>query len=145
MLLIVPWIIWWKTVDRNRLMEILTFGLLLSTIVVLLDTTGIHNQWWIYNSKLVQIIPHLIPMDYSVLPVGYMLTYQFFGSWRRYILAAIVLSAIGAFIIEPFFVYLDIYEQLKWRHFYSFVIYILIAIVIKFTIEQINHLNHGDS
>ncbi|WP_443142223.1 CBO0543 family protein [Pseudalkalibacillus sp. R45] len=123
-------------------MEILIFGLLLSTIVILLDTTGVNNEWWRYNSKLFRIVPHFIPMDYSVLPVGYMITYQFFGSWKRYIIASIVLSSIGAFIIEPLFIYLDVYEQLKWSHFYSFVIYILIAIVLKFTIERINHLNH---
>ncbi len=144
-LLIVPWIIWWKTVDRTRTLEVLIFGLLLATIVVLLDTTGVHNHWWIYHTKMVRIVPHFIPMDYSVLPVGYMLTYQFFGSWKRYIIASIVLASIGAFIIEPFFVYLDIYKQLKWSHYYSFVVYILIAIVLKFTIVRINHLNHRDS
>ncbi|WP_408011048.1 CBO0543 family protein [Pseudalkalibacillus sp. A8] len=137
LLLIVPWLIWWKFCDRSRLFEVLTFGLLLSSIVVFIDTMGVYQGWWKYHEKLFNQVPHFVPMDYAALPVGYMITYQFVRTWKHYILAGVILSGTGAFIIEPIFIHIGLYEPLRWNHMNSFIIYFLIAVVLKLLFERL--------
>ncbi len=137
LLFILPWVIWWKVFDRTRIFEVLTFGSLVSIIAVFIDTMGVHNGWWVYHEKLFDQVPHFVPMDYAALPVGYMITYQMVHTWKHYILAAFLLSGTGAFIIEPLFIHLRFYEQLNWSHMYSFIIYFLIAVVLKFLLERL--------
>jgi hypothetical protein len=39
-LTIIPWIIWWKIVDRSRRQEIFVFGLIIGILAMILDNLG---------------------------------------------------------------------------------------------------------
>jgi len=66
-----------------------------------------------------------------------MLIYQYFTKWKPFITANIVSAAIFTFIGEPLFVMLGIYELIKWKHIYSFPIYIILAIIFKAILNSI--------
>ncbi|WLD92764.1 CBO0543 family protein [Alkalihalobacillus sp. AL-G] len=136
-LLIVPWIVWWFLVDRRRLFKIFAVGMTISAMASFLDTLGIVLGGWIYQVELIPMIPQLLPMDFSVLPIGYMLVYQYFPTWRRFLLASLITSLFGAFIVEPFFVKIDIYQLLKWKHIYSFSGYFILAVFIKWFVDSV--------
>lgn len=130
-MLILPWLIWWKLVDRKRLLEILIYGLLISTIATVLDEVGCQLNLWEYRIDLEPLFPRLIAMNFAMLPVWYMLVYQYFTKWKPFIIANIISATIFTFIGEPLFVRLGIYEVIKWKHIYSFPIYIILAIIFK--------------
>jgi len=129
--LILPLILWWKLVDKKRLMEIVIYGFLASAFAVFFDITGETMVLWEYPYLVFPMDYILIDTDYSVLPIAYMLVYQYFSSWKGFISANIVLSAIFSFLAEPLLVWMGLYEIHGWKYIYSFPIYVAIAIVSK--------------
>ncbi|GAB4074132.1 hypothetical protein GCM10028778_16350 [Barrientosiimonas marina] len=123
--------IWLKALDTSRLLEILFVGLCIGILATILDVTGDSLSFWTYGYKVVQIITPLNPVDLAVLPVAYMLIYQWFTKWKPYIWATIALAAIGTFVAEPVFELLGIYHLNTWKFIYSFPIYIAMGIGIK--------------
>jgi len=130
-MLIVPWIIWWKLVDKKKFLEISIYGLLVITVVTFLDEVGCQLNLWEYRFDIEPLFPRLIPMNFAMFPVGYTLVYQYFPKWKSFIIANIVTGALFAFVGEPIFIAIKIYVLLGWKHIYSFPIYIVIAIALK--------------
>lgn len=134
---IVPWFIWWKFVDKKRLIEILNVGFLSMVIVSLLDLIGSSFVFWTYGFKLVNMLLPLLTVDLTLLPVLNMFFYQFFPKWKSFIVANVGLALFGTFIAEPLFVWLGIYILHGWKYIYSLPIYIAIAIVLKLFMQKV--------
>lgn len=134
---IVPWIIWWKFVDKKRLMEILLQGITVAHLVFVLDAIGKESGLWGYEHNLEPLFNRFLPVDASALPVFYMLIYQYFPKWRLFIIVHVLFAGIFAFIFEPLAVWLDIYQPHHWKFIYSFPIYIFIPIFMKMFMEKI--------
>jgi hypothetical protein len=137
-LLIAPWFVFLKLVNKNRKTEILLFGTLIIILVITLDDLGLELQLWSYKHR-VSIINKMNPVNYSVLPITYMLIYQHFITWKSFIIVIVCFSIIGAFIVEPFFVWLDIYKLNKWEHYYSLPFYILIPILFRWLLTSLKN------
>ncbi|MGF7030679.1 hypothetical protein J2T17_001584 [Paenibacillus mucilaginosus] len=45
-LTILPYVIWWKMVDRRRIQEIVLYGLLIALICMTFDSIGTDRLWW---------------------------------------------------------------------------------------------------
>jgi hypothetical protein len=130
-ILTLPWILWWKFVDKRRFLEIVIYGLLVTIVVTTLDEVGCQLNWWDYRFDIEPLFPRLIPVNATMLPVIYMLVYQYFSRWKSYIIANAILAAIFTFIGEPFMVKTGIYVLLEWKHIYSLPIYFLLTIIFK--------------
>ncbi|MYL51776.1 hypothetical protein GLW08_00330 [Pontibacillus yanchengensis] len=137
LVLILPWFIWWRFVDKKRIDQILLFGTLLILLVSLLDDLGVEMHLWSYPYQLVPLLPKLVPIDYGMLVVAHMYLYQKYTRWKSFIVANIVMAAVFTFIFEPITVWLDIYKMEDWRYIYSFPIYILKAVLIKWLVDMI--------
>jgi hypothetical protein len=135
--LIVPWIIWIKVFERKRVIEILLFGALVFIPTTYLDSVGEDLSFWIYPTELFPWDLRAFGFDISMVSVTYMLIYQYFGSWKSYIIAQISMSFIFSFIGEPLSHYLDLVLYIKWTYFYSFLYYIILGISVKTTVEKI--------
>lgn len=127
----VPLMIWWKVVDRKRLTEIIIFGLLVNITGSLLDVLGSDLALWAYPDTLLPTTSYLIPFHYVIMPVTYMLAYQYFPGWQQFIAAMVILSGLFSFIAEPALVSLNLYQLLDWQYVYSFPSYILIGIFLR--------------
>lgn len=134
---LIPWVIWWKLVDKSRIKDILLYGFVLIFVIIVLDNIGGELQLWSYPYHLIHLIPQINPVDYSVLPVFHMLVYQYFRTWKSFVIANIVMALLFSFIFEPIFVWLRIYELDNWKYIYSFPIYIAKALVVRWLIEFI--------
>lgn len=130
-MLIIPWIIWYKLIDKKRFYEIFIYGLFVLIVATFLDEVGCQLNLWEYRYDIEPLFPRLIPMNFAMLPVIYMLIYQYFPKWKSFIAANIVMGILLAYVGESIFVALKIYVLINWKHIYSFPIYILIAIVLK--------------
>lgn len=133
---IVPWFIWWKFVDKKRLMEIIPIGLLSMVIVSTLDLFGSSFVFWTYGDNLVQMILPLMNIDLTLLPIINMFLYQLFPKWKGYIIASTVIALFGTFIVEPLFVWMGIYILHGWKFIYSLPIYIMIAVILKLFMDK---------
>lgn len=133
---ILPWSIWWRFVDKKRIIEILLMGMLVMITSVFLDVVGTSFLLWDYAYKDIQMIPILIPVDVTIVPIVYMFVYQIFLKWKSYIFSLTVASIVAAFIVEKLIVWMGIYILYRWEHLYSFFIYFAMGIVFKWIIEK---------
>jgi hypothetical protein len=134
--LIIPWIIWWKIVNKKRLKQILIYGLSFSSISILLDEIGTFFRLWTYPDKLLPV-PSLFPADLSIIPVSFMLLYQYIPKGKAFFAGNVVLSGILAFILEPLFEKLHLFEIQLWKHTYTFVGLMAIAYFIRWGVEYV--------
>jgi hypothetical protein len=130
-LLIVPWYIAWKWVDKSRIFEMGTHVLFIFVIAHTLDLIGGNLGLWYYPHRLFPLVAPMTLANYTVFPVTYTLIYQFFPKWKTYLFVLTAASAVFAFVGEPLFVWLEIYEPRGWKHIYSFPIYIAIGAAVK--------------
>ncbi len=136
-LTILPLLILWKIIDRKRLLEILTYGLLIAVLATLLDSLGVAFMLWDYPDKMLPITPQTFPVNYVLLPCTYMFVYQRYRSWRDFTIASTVLAALASFLGEPFFVWFNLYDLIAWSYLYSFPIYIVMALMVRWCTEKL--------
>lgn len=134
--LFVPWVIWWRVVDKSKTAVILAYGIYIMFMVTAMDAVGSAMQLWAYPITLLPVVPDSVGIDWGLLTVSHMLIYQYFPRWMSFIIAQSVLSAVLAFIGEPFAEWLGLYLVLHWYHHWSFPIYILKAALGKWLIER---------
>ncbi len=130
--LVIPWLLWWKWVDKKRLTEITLFGAFILIIASFLDATMSDLRFWKYNYYVIPLWPRLITADFTIIPVAYMFIYQYFQTWKSFLLVMLVISLFFAFIGEPILVWLKIYTLHTWRHYYSLPIYFAMGTMVKF-------------
>ncbi|MEH7331202.1 CBO0543 family protein [Neobacillus drentensis] len=135
--LIVPWLIWLRMVDKKRIIPILLFGMLFLIVTSLLDNIGLQFRFWKYPTQLMPVIPRALPFDCSMVPVAFMLVYQYFRSWKSYCFALVVVTVLFAFVGEPFSIWAELVVYIKWKYIYSFIYYIVLGVLIRFFIEKL--------
>lgn len=136
-IVILVFFLWWKLADKTRLLEITAYGLMVAITAIILDITGTGLILWGYPNMLLPFVPPLFAADLSILPVAYMLIYQYFSDWKPFAVAALVLALFLSFIVEPIAVWLEAYEMNNWKHIYSFPIYIVLALSLKWVMNKI--------
>ena len=132
---IIPLIIWWRLVDKKRIFEILFLGSMISLLSIFADIYGSELVTWAYMYRVVPNIPRLIPIDIGVMPVGYMIIYQYFPRWKEYSIAVLILALLYTIVGETLMIYLDLYKLYTWRIIYSFPIYIIFGIIAKLVVN----------
>jgi len=140
---IIPYIVWWKIVDRRRLFEITTYGLLVALLSGLLDAIGVETDAWDYKYDLIPLLDVFIAYDIAVLPVSYMVIYQYFTKWQPFIIAHIILAFVFAFGAEPLLMWLDIYQMIQWKHIYSVPGYFFLAIFLRWVMGRLMKKNQS--
>ncbi len=141
--LIVPWLIWYHLVDKGKLKEMLFYLLSTSGVAILLDEIGISLGMWAYPVKVIPILPRLITVNYSMVPIIFVLMYQYFPRWKSFIIANIILTLVFSFILEPILVWMDLYDLVTWKYIYSVPTYLFAAILLKLFAEKIKRMQHN--
>lgn len=135
-MLIIPWIIWWKIVDKRRIAEIFSLGLLVAIISSLLNGNGLNLMLWSYPYTLIPISPRAYSFSFSVLPVSFMILYQYWPGWKSFALATLLFAGVTAFIVQPLLSLAGIYKLINWNYLYSF----LALLIIGFGSRYLHHL-----
>ncbi|WP_100012265.1 CBO0543 family protein [Lentibacillus sediminis] len=129
-------LLWLRIVDRKMLRGITLYGVITLGIVMFLDVFGAELVLWDYPAMVLPWGSRIIFIN-MIISIVYMLLYQCFPAWNRFILASAVTALIFAFVLEPLAIYMNIYEPYTWEHIYSFPIYILLPIIIKWVVDKI--------
>lgn len=135
-------IIWLIVLDKKRIIEIASFGLIIGTTTFILDIIGITLVLWSYPDKIIPVIPPIIEIHHVHLPIIYMVIYQFFNSWKSFLIAMTMASLIFSFVFEPLTEWLGIYEVYNWKYIYSFPIYIFIGWIFRWTIIKVKQIEN---
>lgn len=131
--------VWYKMVDRKRILEIVSYGLLVSLIATVFDNIGGTLVLWTYSIRLTPIGFSAV-LDLVVLPIIYMLIFQYFPKWKPFIIVNILFSTVASFFLEPLLSLIGVYKELSWKHIYSFFLYILIAVFCKIIIDKLKYI-----
>ncbi|MGF7036426.1 hypothetical protein J2T17_007489 [Paenibacillus mucilaginosus] len=124
-LLIIPWVILVKVMDRERAHSIWCFGLMVLIITSFVDDLGAEVGIWVYPIKLAPYSLIGFPFDFSIVPVTQMILFQCFKTGRSFSAALWLQSVIFAFIGEPFSIWSGIVAYYGWTYAYSFVFYMV--------------------
>jgi len=136
-LFIVSALVWWKMVDKTRLHEISLNAALTIIMTLALDEFGEELSLWDYPTDIIPIFPPLTAINLASLPIIYSLIYQYFGTWKSFLWATIVMAAVFSFIFEPILAWGGFYQLLKWKYYYGFPIYTALAIFIRLVVIKI--------
>ncbi|WP_371381185.1 CBO0543 family protein [Sporomusa aerivorans] len=124
-------ICWWKLLDKTRLPEITLYAVLTTIIIMGIDEYGAELILWDYPIYLFPIFPAIAAINLALFPMIFSLVYQHFTTWRSYIRASLMSAALLSFIIEPSLSYGNFYQLINWKYYYSFLLYIAVALLIK--------------
>lgn len=134
---IIPLIVWWKLVDRKRILEISVYGLIINVSAVFLDVIGSEYVLWVYPIRILPQVPLLFPVDFILLPVILMFVYQWYPKWKSFLVANAIAAAILSFVVEPLTAMIGQYKLIKWSYFYSFPIYLVIIVFSRLVTRKI--------
>lgn len=129
--------VWCKLVDKSRLPEITLHAGITASITLILDEMGEELTLWEYPADIIAIFPPLSAVDLASLPMIYSLIYQYCTTWQSFLKTTLIMASIFCFLLEPLLVWSGFYQLLKWRYYYGFPIYILMAISIKWLMMKI--------
>lgn len=135
-------IVWLIILDKKRIFEIITYGFFVSCIAITGDVLGISLLLWHYPNTLLPLA-QTIEIHIVQMPIIYMIIYQYFHTWKSFLIAATINAFVFAFMLEPLLVWLHIYEPYHWKHIYSFFPYLIIAVVFKYVINKFKQLDQN--
>lgn len=133
-------IIWILILDKKRILEIITYGMLVAIIANLGDTIGLSFSLWGYQYSLLHT-PEILEIHNIMMPIIYMIMYQACRSWKSFSIVSAINAIIFALILEPLLIWLDIYQLFHWNIIYSIVPYFLIAVGLKWVIHRLKRLD----
>ena len=136
-LLIVLCIAWFLLLDKARAKEACLFLVLAIIVVLGIDEYGVELILWEYPTRLTPIFPPLISVKLFSMPLIYSIAFQRFPALKRYTIAVVILTAIISFVLEPLLAWGKLYTLVNWRHVYSFCVYLLAALTVRFLAKKL--------
>ncbi|TYS51984.1 CBO0543 family protein [Bacillus infantis] len=130
-LLVLPLGLLYFTVDRKRIFEIFFFGFIVHVLWTYTDIVLGNYTLLVHTYYMLPIFPHAFNITMSVLPVGFMLIYQYCTSHRKnFILYTVILSAVYSLVFASIEKALGMVELNKGMNlFYLFLIDLVIAFI----------------
>jgi hypothetical protein len=141
--IIVPLIIWCFLVDKRKIKDNLLYGFIFSICTIFLNLIGANYLFWSFDLRIHwSIDPLILPATLTVVPVAYMLVFQYSRTFSKYLLWAIITSVIFAYVGQPLLQDMGTYHLYNnWKHTYSLLIYIAISLFAYWAVKKINSVN----
>ncbi len=130
-------VVWWRLVDRTRLPEITLYAVLTTCLTMGIVEYGEELTLWDYPADISPIFPVLTAVNLAVLPLVYSLVYQYFRTWKQFLPAAVIATCLLSFVFEPALSWGGFFQLLKWRYYYTFPVYIAVALLIRWVVLKL--------
>ncbi|MBC7914550.1 MAG: hypothetical protein H7Y07_10560 [Pyrinomonadaceae bacterium] len=104
--------------DKRRLSKLFLFGSLLTVGVVVYETVGVNFVFWVCATPIFPIIPCLFVPYLTILPVYYMLIFQYTTTWRQFSLWNLVAVSVYSLVLLPIFIHFKIVILDNWQEVY---------------------------
>ncbi|MED3965969.1 CBO0543 family protein [Niallia taxi] len=131
-ILLVPLAILYIKIDKSKVFLIGFYGYSVHVFFTFIDVYGINSGYWHYPYQVFPALPS-ISLDTSMVPVAFMLVYQWtLNNHKNYYLYTIITAAIFAFILKPLLVSIDLFKMYgKINYFHLFIGYIAVLLIAK--------------
>jgi hypothetical protein len=145
--LLLPLIAVYLFIDRRRIFLIGFFGFNVHVWFNYIDLLGTRFGLWEYPYKLLPFIPVSLSLDASLVPVAFMLVYQWtLNHNKNCYLYLTALSAFFAFVLKPLMSLADLFQLYKWMNFfYIFLVYLIVVLVSKGITNLFIHMQKRSS
>lgn len=117
-LVMLSYLVCFSRFDKRRLSKIFLFGSLLTVGAVVYETVGVNFVLWFCSTPVFPIVPCLFVPYLTVLPVYYMLIFQYTTTWRQFSLWNLIAVSVYSFVLLPVFIYFKISEMDNWQPVY---------------------------
>ena len=95
-----PWVVWLIVRDRKKQHSLFYAGLFSMLMATLLDSAGVSQGGWNYNTMLLPYFPEYLPWDLTIMPVVTMLFLQYFPKISPWLKGA-AFTVIASYAVEP--------------------------------------------
>ncbi|MRH43839.1 hypothetical protein GH741_14445 [Aquibacillus halophilus] len=128
LMLIIPLIVIYFAIDKRKIFQIGFYGFNIHTWFAYSDAIAMRTAHVTYPFQVIPIMPVNVALDVSLVPVCFMLVYQWCLNHNRNVfLYGVILSAIFSFVIKPLLVSVNLMQLEKgMNYFYLFLNYLLI-------------------
>ena len=136
-LFILPLIVLFLFIDRRRMFQLGFFGYGIHILQAYADIATAHLGMWAYPYKLIPLYPISFALDASLIPVTFMLVYQWtLNRKKNFYLYATMPALFFSFIAKPFLVAINITKPGLggggWKAYLTlFIIHLIIAYASK--------------
>ncbi|TYR81789.1 hypothetical protein FZC66_08135 [Priestia megaterium] len=142
---IAPLVVLYFTLDRKRAFQIGFFGFNIHVWFGYCDAFGTKQGLWNYPYQLFPFTPNSLVLDASLIPVLFMLVYQWtVNTKRNYYLYTSLLVLFLSFIFKPLLVSFNLFTLYQGvNHFHLFLSYVVIMILSKLITDIFLHFQKG--
>ncbi|MFB3170009.1 CBO0543 family protein [Neobacillus sp. 179-C4.2 HS] len=128
-----PLIILYFAMDWKRALQLGFYGYNVHVWFGYFDDFGASQGLWTYPYKMIPFIAHSVGLDASLVPVSFILVYQWtLKHHKNYYLYTLLLSLFLSFILKPIFVMHNLFKFNSWaNYFHLFLTYIVILVLSK--------------
>lgn len=136
-----PLVVLYFFIDRRRALQIGFFGFNVHVWFTYIDAFGIRHALWNYPYPTIPLLSVSFSLDAALIPVLYMLLYQWTLNHRRnYYLYTTILCILLAFAFKPLLVAFDLFQLYKGTTYvHLFLGYITIMLVSKWITNLFLH------
>jgi hypothetical protein len=117
-LVMLSYLLCFSRFDKRRLSKIFLFGSLLTVGAAVYETVGVNFVLWFCSTPVFPIVPCLFVPYLTILPVYYMLIFQYTTTWRQFSLWNLIAISVYSFVLLPIFIYFKISEMDNWQPVY---------------------------
>jgi len=130
-LLVVPLVVLYFAMDRKRALQLGFFGFNVHIWFIYIDHIGVMHGKWGYPFKVFPFAPISFVLDASLVPVTFMLVYQWVLHRRKnQYLVFTLLCAAFAFVLKPIMVEFDFFRMSDGMNYiYLFLLYIVLMLL----------------
>ncbi|MEH6993746.1 CBO0543 family protein [Neobacillus drentensis] len=130
---VTPLIILLFAMDWKRALQLGFYGFNVHVWFGYFDDFGATQALWTYPYKMVPFVAHSLGMDASLVPVLFILVYQWTTKHNKnYYIYTLLLSLFLSFILKPIFVMHHLFKFNSWaNYFHLFLTYIVIIVLSK--------------
>ncbi|RVT57206.1 hypothetical protein [Niallia taxi] len=130
-LLVIPLVLLISTVNRKNVFELFFFGYTIHMLWTYMDLALNRNGYFIHQYYLTPFLPVSLNITASVLPVGFLLIYQYCSNNNKnFYFYAVIISCLYAFgfaSIEKYFAFVELRKGMNL--FYLFFLDLAIAFI----------------
>lgn len=141
-MIIIPLIVLFFKIDRSKIFLLGFFGYSIHVLAVYTDALGMRKVWWDYPYIAFPQLPGSIGIDASLVPVYFILLYQWcINKNKNYWLYATLSSFGFTFILKPIMVSLNLF-QLNTSWFILLLAYLFVVYGAKIITDIFIKMSH---
>ncbi|WP_096200374.1 hypothetical protein [Bacillus sp. FJAT-45350] len=133
LMFILPLVLLYFVIDRKNILLLGFYGMNIHIWFSYINIAGVRQGYYSYPFELLSFIPGNLALDATLIPVVFMLVYQWTIKFKKNIyVSSFALSLLLAFVFKPLLVGLNLFVLHKGvTYFHLFILYCIIFLISK--------------